>query len=281
MEKYIPIYDLPVDYVIGEGFEENLLNRYKNFPCNVKSGYFILCLEGKMQISINANTYNIGKYDLMTLPPNFFMEILDFSSDIRIYYAGFSSKFIDSINLMKSTEHLLPVIMDNPVVKLPEKDAYSYILFYQSSIFAYASLRSKANKEITKAVFTMFLQGATEIYKMKKDWSSPSHTRKYEVYQDFMRLLMKHYTIEHGVSFYASKLGLSLPHFCSTIKQATGSTPLEVISSVILMEARSQLKSTDAPVKNIALALGFSNLSFFNKFFKQHLGVTPQEYRES
>ncbi len=65
----------------------------------------------------------------------------------------------------------------------------------------------------------------------------------------------------------------------STIKKAAGNTPLEVIASVILMEAKSRLKSTDEPVKNIALSLGFNNISFFNKFFKQHTGITPQEYR--
>jgi transcription regulator, araC-type len=45
------------------------------------------------------------------------------------------------------------------------------------------------------------------------------------------------------------------------------------------MDAKSRLKSSNEPVKNIALSLGFYNISFFNKFFKQHTGVTPQEYR--
>lgn len=61
--------------------------------------------------------------------------------------------------------------------------------------------------------------------------------------------------------------------------KAVGNTPLEVIASVILMDAKSRLKSSNEPVKNIALSLGFNNISFFNKFFKQHTGVTPQEYR--
>ena len=38
-------------------------------------------------------------------------------------------------------------------------------------------------------------------------------------------------------------------------------------------------RGKNEPVKNIALSLGFNNISFFNKFFKQHTGVTPQEYR--
>ncbi|MRY77101.1 helix-turn-helix domain-containing protein, partial [Parabacteroides distasonis] len=30
---------------------------------------------------------------------------------------------------------------------------------------------------------------------------------------------------------------------------------------------------------NIAMDLGFNNLSFFNKFFRRNVGMTPQEYR--
>ena len=215
----------------------------------------------------------------ITLPPNCILEVHTFSSDIQIYYAGFSSHFIESINLMKATQHLLPVIMENPIVALSPLQACSYKMFYESSILSYASLRTRENKEIVKAVLTMFIQGATEIYKLQNNWYLSSQSRKYEIYQEFLKLVMKHYTIHHGTSFYADELGLSLPHFCSTIKKAAGNTPLEVIASVILMEAKSRLKSTDEPVKNIALSLGFNNISFFNKFFKQHTGITPQEYR--
>ena len=279
MESDIPKYDLPVDYVIGEGFAKDLLNGYQNFPCMIESGFFILCIKGSIQVTINAITYDIGENDLMTLPPHYFMEIHTFSSDIQIYYTGFSSHFIESINLMKATQHLLPVIMENPIVALSPLQACSYKMFYESSICAYQSLRTRANREIVKAVLTMFIQGATEIYKMHTHWDSPSYTREYEVYQEFRQLVIKNYTLHHGTSFYAKELGLSLPHLCYTIKKATGNTPLRVIASIILMDAKSRLKSTNEPVKNIALSLGFNNISFFNKFFKKHTGVTPQDYR--
>ena len=279
MESDLPNFDLPSDYMVGEGYGINLLKRYKNFPCRVKAGFFILCVKGIMQTTINGNLQNIGENDLITLPPGYYMEILDFSPDIHIYYAGFSSGFIEGINLMKSTEHLLPIIMENPIIRLSPLQACSYKMFYESSILSYASPKTLANKEIVKAVLTMFLQGATEIYKMQNNLYLSSQSRKYEIYQDFLQLVMKYYTIHHGTSFYAEHLGLSLPHFCSTIKKVAGNTPLEVIASIILMDAKSRLKSTNEPVKNIALSLGFNNISFFDKFFKQHTGVTPQEYR--
>lgn len=279
MESDIPKFELSVDYIVGEGYEADLLNGYKNYPYRIEAGFFILCVKGTIQAVINGKSHNITENDLVTLPPDYFMEIQDFSSDVHIYYAGFSYQFIESINLMKFTEQLLPVIMENPIIRLSSLQACSYKMFYESSILSYASPKTLANKEIVKAVLTMFIQGATEIYKMQNTWYLSSQSRKYEIYQEFLQLVMKNYTLHHGTSFYASHLGLSLPHFCSTIKKVAGNTPLEVIASVVLLDAKFQLKSTHEPVKNIALSLGFNNISFFNKFFKQHTGVTPQEYR--
>lgn len=48
MESDIPNFDLPVDYIVGEGYEIDLSKRYKNFPCRVRSGFFILCVKGVM-----------------------------------------------------------------------------------------------------------------------------------------------------------------------------------------------------------------------------------------
>lgn len=193
MEQGYPVYDLTIDYLVGEGFEDNL-QRYLRVPVRVQSGFFILCEKGTMDVTINTNDYHIKANDFITLPHDYFIEIHEVSPDVHIYYACFSSRVIESFNLIKSTEHLLLVIMENPVVVLSPNNARSYELFYQSSIYSYASAKARENKEIIKAIFTMFIQGTTEIYKMRKDCNSPLQTRKYEVYQDFMKLIMKHYS---------------------------------------------------------------------------------------
>ena len=67
MESNIPKYDLPVDYIVGEGFAKDLLKSYKNFPCKIESGLFILCIKGTMEVTINTNTHHISENDLITL----------------------------------------------------------------------------------------------------------------------------------------------------------------------------------------------------------------------
>ena len=51
--------------------------------------------------------------------------------------------------------------------------------------------------------------------------------------------------------------------------------------AIVLMDIKAQLKSTELPIKEIAFSLGFNNMSFFNRYFKRHTGMTPQEYRNS
>ena len=67
MESNIPKYDLPVDYIVGEGFAKDLLKSYKNFPCKIESGLFILCIKGTMEVTINTNTHHISENDLISL----------------------------------------------------------------------------------------------------------------------------------------------------------------------------------------------------------------------
>ena len=51
--------------------------------------------------------------------------------------------------------------------------------------------------------------------------------------------------------------------------------PLQIYQEFLNMV----LKGTNREIKNIAMDLGFNNLSFFNKFFRRNVGMTPQEYR--
>jgi len=105
--------------------------------------------------------------------------------------------------------------------------------------------------------------------------------RKMEIYRDYCQLVMKNYQQWHHIGHYAEVMHLTVPHLCSTIKAASDRTAGELINDAILMDAKAQLKISNLPIKEIALTLGFENVSFFNRFFKTNVGVTPKVYRNS
>jgi len=77
----------------------------------------------------------------------------------------------------------------------------------------------------------------------------------------------------------AARSGLSRAHFFLLFQRDTQVTPL-VYANVLRFEAAvRRLSLSNEPVSDVALDLGFSAPGHFARFFRQHLGITPTEYR--
>ena len=202
------------------------------------------------------------------------------SSDTRISFAGFSSDFMLSGNYVEILLDFMPMILNSPVISLQEDVAGLYRNVYLLLIRAYTLPHSLENKEIIRSVLAIFLQGTKELYKRYGKKLDEPLRREQELYRQFIQLLMAHYTKEHEVAFYAEKCGVTAAHFSSAIRRASGYSPLAIITEIIIMNAKAQLKTTRLPVKEIAFSLGFNNHSFFNKYFRKKVKMTPLEYRE-
>jgi transcriptional regulator, AraC family len=280
IDDALPKFDLPVDFVTDDSITGDILNQYGRFPCHIKAGVFVLCTRGTVRATINLSEYTITHNDFVTVLPGSFIQIHEVSSDTRVCFAGFSSEFISRVSYVETYLDFLPMILDNPIMTLQEEVAQLYRNAFSLLIRAYSLPNTLDNKEILMSIFTIFFQGVGELYKRCKPTTNEPIKREHELYRQFIQLLMTHYTQEHEVSFYAKKCGVTPAHFSGAIRKASGHSPLAIITGIIIMNAKVQLKSTRLPVKEIAFSLGFNNLSFFNKYFRKHVEMTPQEYRE-
>jgi AraC-like DNA-binding protein len=77
----------------------------------------------------------------------------------------------------------------------------------------------------------------------------------------------------------ASHCFLSRAHFFALFRRCTSVTPA-LYANVLRMEnAIEGLGRTDLAAGEISSRLGFSAQSHFTRFFRQHLGITPTDYR--
>ncbi len=60
-----------------------------------------------------------------------------------------------------------------------------------------------------------------------------------------------------------------------------GKSVLDTIAYIVIIDAKAQLKGTDMTIQEIAYSLNFPNPSFFCKFFRRHVGMSPLEFRNS
>ena len=69
-------------------------------------------------------------------------------------------------------------------------------------------------------------------------------------------------------------------HLQRTFKKVNGITPAKYIQDTRISKSMEFLLNEDRPIKEIAIAVGISNMSYYVTLFKQKTGFTPIEYRQ-
>ena len=104
---------------------------------------------------------------------------------------------------------------------------------------------------------------------------SPHEGRMSEV----LRYMAAHSAAPHTVAALASMAKLSPYHFLRSFKAVTGVTPHQWLLRARLRAAAEKLAMTKAPVTEIALDVGFEDLSNFTRTFRAEFGTSPRQYR--
>lgn len=95
----------------------------------------------------------------------------------------------------------------------------------------------------------------------------------------FRRLVDEHATTAHGLRAYTRSLGISAAHLTRLCRQHLGSTAKQVIEARLEVLARRELLYSDRSAAQVAASLGFKDPSYFARFFKRRVGVSPAKFR--
>ena len=279
MQNDIPLIDCPIDYIFGEA-SGKVLNEYMRFPCKILCGVYAFMIKGTARATVNITQYDFHENDLIYLAPNSFFLVHEFSEDAQLSYIIFSSSFLEK-NAYSLRRPRLVAIDACQIVNVTSEQAKIINDFSQLIEGAVNCSPSMLNSERMVHIYNLVHLVFQDYFVANSDATSKVMDRKTEIYHEYSELVMKHYHEWHHVSDYAEALHITVPHLCSTIKQASQRTAGDWIAEAILTDAKAQLKLSVTPIKEIAISLGFENVAFFNRFFKTHVGITPKNYRNS
>ena len=77
----------------------------------------------------------------------------------------------------------------------------------------------------------------------------------------------------------SKSFGISYRYFEQLFRQKYGMSPKEYLLSLRLEHAKELLADSDLRIKDIALLLGYGDITHFGKLFTAKTGYTPREYR--
>ncbi len=85
----------------------------------------------------------------------------------------------------------------------------------------------------------------------------------------------------HSVDGLAAVAAMSRSTFAQHFTAAFARPPMDLLKELRLRRAGQMLKTSDAPVKAIAKAVGYASRSYFSRAFKAFHGIGPAAYRAS
>lgn len=168
----------------------------------------------------------------------------------------------------------------HPVFSMDRQEARSILGFYLLIRQKISETTHRFRKDTVKALIQAFLYDAGNIFWKVFNNEDEKNTRNEEIFMQFIELVEKHFKTERRVTWYALQMHITPKYLSETIRKVSRQTPGEWIDSYVMLELRVLLRTSPLSIKEIAEQMHFPNQSFLGKYFKQHAGVSPKEYRK-
>ncbi|MBW7892170.1 MAG: helix-turn-helix transcriptional regulator, partial [Chitinophagaceae bacterium] len=95
-------------------------------------------------------------------------------------------------------------------------------------------------------------------------------------------LIMKQHIHENlTLDELAKEACVSASYLSALFRQKTHYSPIQLFISLKIQRASQMLRSTKAPIKQIAEELGYTDQYSFSRSFKQIMGTSPKKFREN
>lgn len=138
---------------------------------------------------------------------------------------------------------------------------------------AFASNRENSAASCLNLMYTIIAQGLNSRAEQAKS------SRRDEIVARFLHCVHENYREHRDLGFYAAQLGLTLKYMSHVIYGQTGRHPSQWIKDYVILDAKTMLRSGRYSVQQVADELHFPNQSFFGKYFKEAVGVSPKKWK--
>ena len=251
------------------------------YPTRLNASCLTLCLKGHCRIRINLKEHELTAGVLVVTLPEQILQQVERSDDFTGVFIVVSGQFIDDV--LPPVQQLFPLffmIKEQPCVHLKPEEMDAIQEYYS---FLQKKVKLKDNpfrKEITQGLILSLFYEIYSIYQGNEPAVRKTKTRKEDLFERFIRSISESYKVERSVAYYADKMFLTAKHLSTAVKEVSGKTAGEWIDSLVILEAKALLKSSEMSIQEISDELHFANQSFFGKYFKHHTGMSPKEYRK-
>ena len=118
------------------------------------------------------------------------------------------------------------------------------------------------------------------IITMRKISRNEKQVGKSDVIIEITEYIKKHYTEKIKLSDMAKKYNYSLSYISKKFTEETGMNFSDYLQHIRIEQSCRLLENSDLRINEIASKVGYDNVKFFNRVFKDVLKLTPREFKK-
>lgn len=221
---------------------------------------FVYLISGEVLTDIGGHPYLLRGRDCALIPPSVCFNVKYFKDSVG-YMGAFGEDFLGNLG------HPVLRLAGPSVMTVPEEDkVFSDEMMIRLS-------RSQDNLQMARSILDVFL--------CQFDAAIPNRcvTASEKLSSTFLEKVFDTSVPFCGVAGYASTLGITPNHLNRAVKSETGRSASEWIDNARISLARTLLHDSSVSITEIADRLGFSEPSYFSRFFRKMTGFTPSAFR--
>lgn len=250
---------------------------------SIKADMFMLitCLGGTWQFDVGSKRVTIGERDAFIYVPQTVLSACVFSPGFKVSVLCLSTKIMTRFMGESKLWEKAFKISENPVIRFSEDNVALFTCYADLIGARFKATERGYRKEVMSAITCAAIyELMAEIDKRFSDAPQPMITSGERLFQRFIILLSDQEVKPRSVSWYADKLCVTTKYLSSVCKSISKHTARDIISYYVVADIQRLLKYSNLSTKEIAVKLDFPNISFFGKYVKAHLGLSPNEYRK-
>lgn len=252
-----------------------------DFPMQLDMNVCFMCTSGMIELEIDLKSYTLHSGDSAMLLSGSFCMVKKIAADSKVIFIAINPDFLKYMGNAKTIIEHVNRLKEQPVQTLCEEDLNENVMIYREIKKKLCTPDYSFKEEVAKSYlhimlcnfFHHFANNAEDIA------DKQPQSRREELFVNFIKLVKDNYLTDRTISFYADKLCVSPKYLSSIVHQVSGKYATDWINQYVILEAKSMLRMESVAIKDVSNRLNFANQSFFAKFFKQHTGYTPKEYK--
>ena len=241
-----------------------------------------VCITGRMRMDVSGQPITVNAQQIFVCHPHIVLSNLMISPDLECKVMCLSDRLLRSIlqsqmliwNNMLYKQHYC--IIDIPTGRFGLYNELRFQWLNDDNPFKHEILVSL----LRVALLELCHQLMKSEQKSEEEPPQEGNSRMETLFHQFLKNVARRHIKKLSVSEYAEELCISPKYLSTVCRKVSGKSPTEWISEYVIEDVTHFLKNTELTASQIGIELGFPNASFFGKYVREHLGMTPSEYRE-